>query len=146
MLPIDFKSYLLRQAYDYIVDRGLTPYIQVFVNQYTDVPMEFVLNHSITLNIGPVATSSLLFDQQSITFQARFSGTLRSVCVPIGHVIAIYARENTELLLAFEVEEQLTHPWESTSLSIGDQDKNKEKKPSKRPHLRVLKKKNTKKD
>ena len=51
MLPIDFKSYLLYQTYDYIVDRGLTPYIQVFVNQYTDVPMEFVLNHSITLNI-----------------------------------------------------------------------------------------------
>lgn len=144
MLPTDFKSYLLRQTYDYIVDRGLTPYIQVFVNQYTDVPMEFVLNHSITLNIGPVATSSLLFDQQSLTFQARFSGALRSVCVPIGHVIAIYARENTELLLTFEVEEQLAYPGESASLSIDDQDK--EKKSSKHPHLKVIKKKNTKKD
>lgn len=140
MLPIDFKSYLLRQTYDYIVDRGLTPYIQVFVNQYTDVPMEFVLNHSITLNIGPVATSSLLFDQQSITFQARFSGALRCVCVPIGHVIAIYARENTELLLTFEVEEQLTYPAQNASVSVDDQVR--EKKSSNRPHLKVIKRKN----
>jgi stringent starvation protein B len=53
-----------------------------------------VKNGEIVLNISFDATSSLKLGNDFIEFKARFAGTAREISVPVGRVIAIYAREN----------------------------------------------------
>jgi stringent starvation protein B len=58
------------------------------------VPVEYVKNSEIVLNIGFEATSGLRLGNETIEFKARFGGVARDIVVPIDHVVAIYAREN----------------------------------------------------
>jgi len=77
------------------VDNGFTPYMLVDTAQETvAVPRAFVENGRIILNISPEATHSLVLGNDSVTFNARFSGTAMDVNVPVSSVLAIYAREN----------------------------------------------------
>ncbi|MCX8018780.1 MAG: ClpXP protease specificity-enhancing factor [Rhodocyclaceae bacterium] len=95
------KPYLLRAIYEWCVDEGFTPYLAVQVDAGTRVPREFVRDGQIVLNIGPEATSQLLMGNEEITFQTRFRGNIFPVVVPVGAVVAIYARENGQGM-AFE--------------------------------------------
>jgi stringent starvation protein B len=88
------KPYLLRAMYEWCGEQGLTPYVSVFVDEDVRVPMEFVRDGAITLNIGPEATNNLLINNESLQFKARFGGVPRQVNVPITHIMAIYGREN----------------------------------------------------
>ena len=88
------RPYLLRALHDWCTDNGFTPYIAVYVDAAVQVPMEYVKNNEIVLNVGFEATSSLKLGNDFIEFKARFGGTSREIVVPIDHVIAIYAREN----------------------------------------------------
>ena len=58
------------------------------------VPREFVKNNEIVLNASFDATSGLKLGNDYIEFKARFGGKPRDIMVPVGRVIAIYAREN----------------------------------------------------
>ena len=58
------------------------------------VPMEYVKNNEIVLNVGFEATTALKLGNDFIEFKARFGGTAREIVVPVDHVVAIYAREN----------------------------------------------------
>ena len=88
------RPYLIRALHDWCTDNGFTPYVAVFVDATVRVPMDFVKNNEIVLNVGFEATSGLKLGNEFIEFKARFGGTSREIMVPIGHVIAIYAREN----------------------------------------------------
>jgi stringent starvation protein B len=88
------RPYLLRALHDWCTDNGFTPYIAVHVDGRVQVPMEYVKNHEIVLNIGFEATSGLKLGNEFIEFKARFGGTSREIVVPVDHVVAIYAREN----------------------------------------------------
>ncbi|MES2943475.1 MAG: ClpXP protease specificity-enhancing factor [Pseudomonadota bacterium] len=88
------RPYLIRALYEWCSDNGLTPYVAVSVDDSVQVPREYVKNHEIVLNISFDATSSLKLGNDFIEFKARFAGTARDIMVPIGRVIAIYAREN----------------------------------------------------
>lgn len=92
--PTSTKPYLLRAIYEWCVDNGLTPYISVVVDANTSVPMEYVRDGEIVLNIGPLATSKLAMGNDAVECTARFSGSARELYVPITAVSAIYAREN----------------------------------------------------
>jgi stringent starvation protein B len=72
----------------------MTPYVAVSVDDSVQVPREYVKNNEIVLNISFDATSSLKLGNDFIEFKARFAGSSRDIMVPIGRVIAIYAREN----------------------------------------------------
>ena len=96
------KPYLLRALYEWCTDNGYTPYIVVAVDGYTRVPMEFVKNGEIVLNISFEATGNLKMDNDWITFKARFGGVAREIEIPVDNVSAIYARENGQGM-AFEV-------------------------------------------
>jgi stringent starvation protein B len=109
MAEVSTKPYLIRAIYDWCTDSGFTPYIAVAVDDAVRVPAEFVNNGEIVLNISALASSRLLIDNDAISFQARFSGVPREVYVPIGQVIAIYARENGQGM-AFEVPRALSAP------------------------------------
>ena len=88
------RPYLLRALYEWCTDHGFTPYIAVVVDETVQVPREYVKNGEIVLNISYDATSSLKIGNDFIEFKARFAGTARDIIVPIGRVVAIYAREN----------------------------------------------------
>ena len=96
------KPYLLRAIYEWCTDSGFTPYVAVAVDESVRVPVEFVKNGEIVLNVSALATNRLKIGNDSIEFQARFGGVPRDVYVPIHRVIAIYARENGQGM-AFEV-------------------------------------------
>ena len=88
------RPYLLRALHDWCTDNGFTPYIAVHVDATVLVPMEYVKNSEIVLNIGFEATSGLQLGNEAIEFRARFGGITRDIHVPVDHVVAIYAREN----------------------------------------------------
>jgi len=96
------KPYLMRAIYDWCVDSGYTPYISVTVDSVTRVPMEYVKDGQIVLNIGPIAVERFKLGNDLIEFSARFNGAGRDISIPIGVVSAIYARENGQGL-SFEV-------------------------------------------
>src|SRR5215470_16649370 len=96
------KPYLLRAIYEWCTDSGFTPYVAVAVDETVRVPVEFVKNGEIVLNVSALATNRLKIGNDCIEFQARFGGVPRDVYVPINRVIAIYARENGQGM-AFEV-------------------------------------------
>ena len=100
------RPYMVRAMYDWCVDNNCTPFIVVAVDASVRVPQEFVQNGEIVLNVSLGATSNMTLGNDYIEFKARFGGVAREICVPMGRVSAIYARENGQ---------GMTFPVEATS-------------------------------
>ena len=88
------RPYLIRALHEWCTDNGLTPHLAVRVDDSVQVPREYVNDGEIVLNVGLDATSALQLGNDFIEFKARFGGKPRDIMVPVGRVIAIYAREN----------------------------------------------------
>jgi stringent starvation protein B len=88
------RPYLIRALHDWCTDNGFTPFIAVFVDAQVQVPLEYVKDSEIVLNLGFEATTALKIGNELIEFHARFGGISREIVVPVDRVIAIYAREN----------------------------------------------------
>lgn len=89
------KPYLVGAYYDWISDNDLTPYIVVDVNVYgVLVPMAYVNDGQIVLNIASSAVGTIALGADAIEFSARFGGKLEHISVPYGAIAAIYAKEN----------------------------------------------------
>ena len=97
--------YLIRAIWEWCVDNGFTPYVAVKVDAATRVPMEYVRNGEIVLNISPDATRNLKIGNELIQFSARFNGVSREVSVPVSTVGGIFAKENGQGL-AFQTPER----------------------------------------
>ncbi|WP_374486683.1 ClpXP protease specificity-enhancing factor [Zoogloea sp.] len=104
MSEISTKPYLIRAIFQWCTDQGLTPYLAVAVDKHTIVPLNFVQDGQIVLNVSPAATQSLVMGNELIAFQARFGGVAQNISIPVDNVAAIYARENGHGM-AFEVSE-----------------------------------------
>jgi stringent starvation protein B len=87
------KPYLIRAICEWCADNGLTPYLAVKVSPDTRVPMAYVKNGEIVLNVGASATRRLTIDNAGVRFAARFSGTSQEVSVPMAAVAGIFAKE-----------------------------------------------------
>jgi len=105
------KPYFMRAIYEWCTDNGYTPYMAVKVGGAAQVPMEFVRNGEIVLNISFGATSGLKMDNEAVTFKARFGGVSREIYVPVANVIAVYASENGQGM-AFDVIAELAESEE----------------------------------
>lgn len=120
------KPYLLRALYEWCLDNEQTPHLLVWVNEHTRVPMQFVRDNEIVLNISPTASHNLSIENDWIHFSARFGGVAHEIWIPVGHVMSLFARESGEGM-GFEVE-----PWEqqqaeaSTEQTMLKQDKKTE--------------------
>ena len=91
------RPYLLRAFFDWIVDNQCTPHLVVDATYpRVVIPTQFVQDGQIVLNISPGAVAQFSMDNHEISFNARFGGQPMQVRVPIGAVLAIYARENGE--------------------------------------------------
>ncbi len=124
------RPYMLRAFYDWLVDNDLTPHLVVEATMPgVRVPLEFVQDGQIILNIAPRAVGNLELGNDAITFSARFSGRPHSVIVPLYAVQAIYARENGAGTM-FEPEEAYTEtPLEEEGIFEEDyEDSNGEEK------------------
>ena len=88
------RPYLIRALYEWCTDNGYTPFIAVLVDETVHVPIEFVKDDEIVLNISFDATSALSLGNSVIEFKGRFGGIARDILVPVDRVLAIYAREN----------------------------------------------------
>lgn len=124
------KPYLIRAAYDWIVDNELTPYILVnAAYSGVQVPREHVNHDRIVLNISPAATRGLLLENDRIIFTARFSGKTEQIFVPPSSVLEIYAKENGRGI-AFAIEDEEDPPPASISATTSDSEGAAKSKPS----------------
>lgn len=103
------KPYLIRALHEWCMDNGYTPHIVVTVDANTVVPVAHIHDGQITLNISPLATNRLTIGNEYIEFEARFSGVVEQLFVPVAAVAAIYARE-TGAGMGFEVIESQPYP------------------------------------
>ena len=128
------KPYLIRALHQWCTDFGFTPFIAVFVDSRVEVPMEFVKNDEIVLNLSLEACHQLQMENDWIGFQARFGGIPRKILVPVSHVLAIYARENGQgMSFPFD-------PSQVRDLHIADaSDEAPEKSKTSRPSLKIVK-------
>jgi stringent starvation protein B len=99
------RPYLIRALYEWCCDNGLTPYVAVKADDSVRVPREFVKDGEIVLNISMDATSALELGNDHIAFKARFGGVARDISVPVGRVMAVFARENGQGM-AFPLDDQ----------------------------------------
>jgi stringent starvation protein B len=128
MTPL--KPYLIRSIYQWIIDNNLTPYLLVDAeNKEAVLPLQFVDDGKIVLNIRPAAVDALSLGNELIEFNARFSGKPMYVVAPIVAVMAIYAKENGKGMVFNPDDEETdnTPPPEQTP------------PPPTKPRLRVVK-------
>src|SRR5690349_9736756 len=88
------KPYLIRAIHEWCADCNFTPYLSVRVDANTRVPMEYVKNGEIVLNVSYDATHRLTIGNDLIQFTARFNGVSRECSIPVDAVLGIFAREN----------------------------------------------------
>ena len=99
------RPYSLRAYYDWLVDNSFTPYLVVDATYLgVNVPVEYVKDGQIVLNLSANATGNLQLTNDFIQFNARFKGVSRELYIPMGAALAIYARENGDGVM-FEPEE-----------------------------------------
>lgn len=132
------QPYLLRALYEWCVDSGYTPYVNVRVDARTRVPTAFVRDGQIVLNIGPNAVRNLQMDNEWVSFSARFGGVAHEILVPVGNVVAIYARETGEGMV-FAPPTESAGEAEGVAEAEVQQDAQGPDKPKGKPKLRVVK-------
>lgn len=134
MNPLSTKPYLIRAIFEWCVDSGFTPYVSAVVDEYCRVPMEYVKNGEIVLNINPSATRNLTLGNEEIQFSARFNGVSRDVSIPLSAVLGIFAKENGEGLF-FPRGELVPQPEVPADAPATPTEPGKRGK----PHLQVIK-------
>ncbi len=99
MTILSTKPYLIRAIYDWCCDSGSTPYLVVKVDAETRVPVAYVKNGEIVINLGIDAVKDLHLGNDSISCHARFGGVSHAVMVPMDTVIGIFAKETGQGLV-----------------------------------------------
>jgi stringent starvation protein B len=125
------RPYLLRALYEWIGDNNMTPHILVDAGVTgVEVPEHAIQKGKVILNIDQAAVRELDMGTEWLTFNARFSGRQHQVSVPVEAVLAIYAKENGQGMM-FALEDESSPPDGS--------DPDSGPKPTRRPHLKVVK-------
>jgi stringent starvation protein B len=142
MDPTSTKPYMIRALYEWCVDNGFTPHLMVAVDSETRVPMGYVKNGEIVLNINHSATKGLLMENDAITFSARFNGVSNNIYIPMRAVRGIFARETGQGMF-FEPDSQEAplqaagEPQQATDQTGADEPP--PPPPKGRPSLKVVK-------
>jgi stringent starvation protein B len=142
------KPYLIRAICEWCADNALTPYLAVKVNAETRVPVAFVKNGEIVLNVSATATRKLTIDNDWIQFTARFNGASQEVSVPMNAVSGIFAKETgygfsfvspqdpVASLASATAPRELDKPVESRDSKNGNEGG---KRKPRRSHLQIIK-------
>lgn len=136
------KPYLIRALHEWCTDNGLTPHLLVVVNAQTRVPMSYVKDGEIVLNLNYSATKDLAIGNDAITFSARFNGASNNLYIPMSAVRGLFARENGQGMF-FEAEpaEGLVDNASEDMQVTEDMESQSDKKPPKtqKPSLKLVK-------
>jgi len=125
------RPYLLRALYEWISDNNMTPHILVDAAiDGVEVPEQAIQKGKVILNIDQAAVNELEMSNDQVSFNARFSGRRHSVIVPVEAVLAIYSKENGQGMMFTQDDENMPPT---------DPDDGPEPKPTRRPHLTVVK-------
>jgi len=134
---ISTKPYLIRAIYEWCVDGGQTPYLAVKVDESTQVPMAYVKDGKIVLNISVEAVRNLHIGNDMISCGGRFGGVSHQIMVPIESVMGIFSKENGQGLVFQETDSAVAESVQGSS-SVGEKPPEPPSPPS-RPQLRVVK-------
>tara|TARA_B100000787_G_scaffold94331_1_gene69662 strand:+ start:407 stop:787 length:381 start_codon:yes stop_codon:yes gene_type:complete len=126
-MTLSTKPYLIRSIYDWCTDSNFTPYVAAKIISGVKVPAKNIKSKEIILNLSLESTSKLIFDNDFISFSARFDGKNQDIFLPMESISGIYSKESGEGLF-FEVDENTTKK----------ETKNIEKK-TKKPYLSLVK-------
>ena len=89
--------YLIRAINEWILDNQYTPYLIVDATmEEASVPLEYVKEGQIVLNISPSAIRDLVMTNEHVMFNGRFGGVAHEIHVPIAAVLGIITKENGE--------------------------------------------------
>ena len=124
-------------------DPRVGPYLNVRERDLVGREGRFVAEGKVVLNIADRAVVGLQMDNEWIGFTARFGGVSQPVSVPVGAVLAVYARETGQGMVLPE-EGAGPHAHADIDGHDGDGPETPPEGPSdpapgKRPHLRVVK-------
>ena len=141
-----YRPYLLRALAEWINDNGMTPHILVDAGvTVVRVPPGAVREGKVVLNIADRAVVGLSIDNEWIEFTARFGGVSQPVSVPVGAVLAVYARETGQGMVLPEEGAGGAHAHDDDGPDGDGPDAPTppagpaEPPAGKRPHLRVVK-------
>ncbi|MEQ1773117.1 MAG: ClpXP protease specificity-enhancing factor [Burkholderiales bacterium] len=133
------KPYLIRAIHEWCADSGLTPYLSVRVDENTRVPMEFIKDGEIVLNLSYDATHKLTIGNDGVQFSARFSGVSRECSIPMSAVAGIFARENGQGLFFAAETEIGANSAASGAPPLGNVEPDPPSTPPPRPKLQIVK-------
>ena len=139
MDDVSTKPYLIRAIYEWCVDQGFTPHVAVQVDTQTKVPMEFVKDGQIVLNVSYTATRHLKIGNDFINFSARFNGSSRELQVPIHAVIGVFAKENGQGMFFQATDEVPTATVAQPVEASASDESPPPAKPPRGGHLKVVK-------
>jgi stringent starvation protein B len=138
---ISTKPYMLRAMHEWCVDNSLTPHLIVAVNSQTRVPMAYVKDGEIVLNINYGATKDLHIDNESVVFSARFGGVSQNIYIPMNAVKGIFARENGQgMFFEMDAEDANVNVAGESALNTENETNDPSKKQNnKKPTLTIVK-------
>jgi stringent starvation protein B len=141
MADVSTKPYFIRAIYEWCSDCGYTPYLSVRVDEKTRIPMEYVKNGEIVLNVSLNATRNLTINNELIQFSARFNGVSREVSIPVDRVQGVFARENGQgAFFTVESPAALASAPSTSMIATGEADSEPPKTPATgRAKLKVVK-------
>ena len=130
MSDLSTRPYLIRAIYEWCEDSGLTPYLAVRVDALTEVPLAYVKDGEIVLNLSADAVRNLELGNEFVTCSGRFGGAPFDIIVPVGAVIGIFAKETGQGLVF--------QPGEHPAPPAAGSEEPGSKKPQ-RPQLKIVK-------
>ena len=126
MIP-STKPYLVRSIYDWCTDSKFTPYVNAKIIPRVIVPKNYIKSNEIVFNLSLESASKLIFDNNFISFSARFNGKNEDIFLPMESIAGIYSKENGQGIF-FKVDES----------NFETKEKNVEIK-TKKSHLSIVK-------
>ena len=91
------RPYLIRAIYQWVMDNQMTPYLLVDASvKGVQVPGEHIKQGHIVLNVRSDVVNALDLGNERIVFEAKFSGVIHALVVPVGAVREIFAKESGE--------------------------------------------------
>lgn len=104
-------SYMVKALYAWLTDAGHTPYIMIRTDvPNIDIPLNIIREDgSCILNLSMTATHNLSFDEQFITFHARFNGKSQQLFVPYSALLTMFSKEEGHGFVLANVEQM----WQS---------------------------------
>ncbi len=118
-----FKPYFFTSYYNWFTDNGVSPHLAVDTSvKNVKVPVSYVKNNQILLNISPVAIHDYTIDNKGISFKAMFRGVSEDIHVPYKAMKALIALEDgiaipiSQLISEFDTDDSQEESQEDGSI------------------------------